>query len=91
MAVPPTPPRLSKIRDLHRRRLSLFFTPYSPELNPDEWVWKNVKHDAVRRAVAMSKGHLYGIAYDALRRIQNTASHQRVLHRPRLAYIAGKL
>lgn len=28
------------------RRLRLFFLPpYSPELNPDEWVWKNVKHD----------------------------------------------
>jgi hypothetical protein len=24
-----------------------FFLPYSPELNPDEWVWKNVKHDNV--------------------------------------------
>src|SRR5262249_49328893 len=30
-------------------RLKLFFLPgYSPELNPDEWVWKNVKvrHEA---------------------------------------------
>jgi transposase len=27
-------------------RLRLFLLPgYSPELNPDEWVWKNVKHD----------------------------------------------
>jgi transposase len=27
-------------------RLKLYFLPgYSPELNPDEWVWKNVKHD----------------------------------------------
>lgn len=23
---------------------------YSPELNPDEWVWKNVKHDTVARS-----------------------------------------
>ena len=31
-------------------RLQLFFLPpYSPELNPDEWVWKNVKHDRVGR------------------------------------------
>jgi transposase len=33
-------------------RLRLFFLPgYSPELNPDEWVWKNVKvrHDAPSR------------------------------------------
>ena len=32
-------------------RLKLFFLPgYSPELNPDEWVWKNVKHDHIKRA-----------------------------------------
>ncbi|WP_156819911.1 transposase [Pseudonocardia sp. HH130630-07] len=34
-----------------RGRLKLFFLPpYAPELNPDEWVWKNVKHDQVGRA-----------------------------------------
>jgi transposase len=33
-------------------RLRLFRLPaYSPELNPDEWVWKNVKHDTVDRSV----------------------------------------
>ena len=32
-------------------RLKLFFLPgYSPELNPDEWVWKNVKNDQIGRA-----------------------------------------
>jgi transposase len=31
-------------------RLKLFVLPaYSPQLNPDEWVWKNVKHDRVGR------------------------------------------
>ena len=31
-------------------RLKLFFLPgYSPQLNPDEWVWKNVKHDDIKR------------------------------------------
>jgi transposase len=29
-------------------RLRLFFLPgYSPQLNPDEWVWKNIKHDRI--------------------------------------------
>ena len=33
--------------------LTVFFLPpYSPDLNPDEWVWKNVKHDNLGRAVA---------------------------------------
>ena len=32
-------------------RLRLFLLPgYSPELNPDEWVWKNVKADRIGRA-----------------------------------------
>jgi transposase len=54
-------------------RLSLFFLPpYSPELNPDEWVWKNIKHDSVGHTVAMSKDHLRSIVYDALRRLQAT-------------------
>jgi transposase len=31
-------------------RLRLFFLPpYSPELNPDEWVWKNVKRDRIKK------------------------------------------
>ena len=30
-------------------KLTLFYLPgYSPELNPDEWVWKNVKHDRIQ-------------------------------------------
>ena len=32
-------------------RLWLFLLPpYSPERNPDEWVWKNVKHDRIGKA-----------------------------------------
>jgi transposase len=32
-------------------QLRLFFLPgYAPELNPDEWVWKHVKHDRLGRA-----------------------------------------
>jgi transposase len=37
----------------HSDRLKLFFLPpYSPELNPDEWVWKNIKHDNVGKIAA---------------------------------------
>ena len=36
-------------------RLSLFFLPpCSPELNPDEWVWHNLKHDRVGKMAARS-------------------------------------
>ncbi len=34
-------------------RLRLYFLPpYSPELNPDEWVWKSIKHDRVGKMAA---------------------------------------
>ena len=29
----------------------LSLPPYSPELNPDEWVWTNIKHDRIGRLV----------------------------------------
>ena len=43
----------------HRDRIELFFLPsYSPDLNPDEWVWKNVKNDHIAREVPQRPGHL---------------------------------
>jgi transposase len=36
-------------------RLNLFFLPpYSPELNPGEWIWKNIKHDRVGKMASRS-------------------------------------
>ena len=53
-------------------RLRLFYLPaYSPELNPDEWVWKNVKADRIGRAgIDKAKGNLKTKAMAALRRLQ---------------------
>lgn len=52
-------------------RLKLFFLPaYSPELNPDEWVWKNVKNDQVGRAGIRRGSELFGLATRALERLQ---------------------
>lgn len=53
-------------------RLRLFYFPaYSPELNPDEWVWKNVKADRIgRAAIAPAKGDLRAKAIAALQRLQ---------------------
>jgi transposase len=51
--------------------LTLFFLPpYSPELNPDEWVWKNVKHDNLGRASAKSESDLAEFANAALARLK---------------------
>ena len=52
-------------------RLRIFTLPgYSPELNPDEWVWKNVKADRVGRAGIASSDDLKAKAFSALRRLQ---------------------
>ena len=52
-------------------RLRLFFLPgYSPQLNPDEWVWKNVKSDRVGRAGISGPDQFKALAVGALRRLQ---------------------
>lgn len=70
-------------------RLKLFFLPpYSPDLNPDEWVWNNVKNDRIARSVIMSKDDLKARAISALRRLQKLPGVVRgFFHDPRLAYI----
>jgi transposase len=70
-------------------RFRLFFLPpYSPELNPDEWVWKNVKHDQIKRAVPMNKGHLWTLAQQALLRLQKIPEIVKgFFGDPHLAYI----
>ena len=52
-------------------RLKLFFLPpYSPELNPDEWVWKNIKNDKIGRAGVRGLDDLKFIARSALASLQ---------------------
>jgi transposase len=52
-------------------QLRLFVLPaYSPQLNPDEWVWKNVKHDRVGRTSATGPDDFKAKIVSALRRLQ---------------------
>jgi transposase len=52
-------------------RLKLFVLPaYSPQLNPDEWVWKNVKHDRVGRTSVTGADDFKAKIIGALRRLQ---------------------
>ena len=73
----------------HRDRIELFFLPaYSPDLNPDEWVWKNVKNDRISRVVPQRHGHLFEIARSALRGLRATPEKIRGFFAdPHLAYI----
>ncbi len=70
-------------------KLRLFYLPtYSPELNPDEWVWKNVKHDRIGRSTITSIDDLYGKAFAALQRLQGLPDLVRGFFRdPDLHYI----
>lgn len=72
-------------------QLKLFFLPgYSPELNPDEWVWKNVKNDRIARAGVTSKDDLKAKAVGALRRLQKLPGLVRAFFAdPDLRYITA--
>ena len=73
-------------------RLKLFFLPpYSPELNPDEWVWKNVKHDQVGRSAVTRKSEFYTLIERALERLRALPEVVRGFFRdPALAYINAR-
>ena len=72
-------------------RLKLIFLPgYSPELNPDEWVWKNVKHDRLGKTGVTSKDDLKSKAVGTLRRLQKRPRLVRAFFAdPRLRYITA--
>jgi transposase len=77
--------------DATQGQLRLFFLPgYSPELNPDEWVWKHVKHDRIGRAGVTSPDDLKAKALAALHRLQKLPHLVRSFFRdPNLRYITA--
>jgi transposase len=72
-------------------QLRLWFLPgYSPELNPDEWVWKNIKHDRIGRAGVTSPEDLKAKALAALHRLQRLPHLiQGFFRDPNLRYITA--
>jgi transposase len=72
-------------------QLRLWFLPgYSPELNPDEWVWKHVKHDRIGRAGVISPEDLKAKALAALHRLQQLPHLVQGFFRdPKLRYITA--
>jgi transposase len=67
----------------HKDRIELFFLPpYSPDLNPDEWVWENVKHDNIYRVVpTASRSSLRNREPGAPRALEKPRENQRFLCR----------
>lgn len=72
-------------------RLRRVFLPgYSPELNPDEWVWTNVKHNRTARTGITSADDLKTKAIGALGRLQQMPHIIRGFFAdPHLAYITA--
>ena len=70
-------------------RINLFFLPpYSPELNPDEWVWKNIKHDSVGKLASRSITEMRNGINRAVARLQSTTDFVLGFFQdPDLAYI----
>jgi transposase len=72
-------------------RLRRCFLPgYAPELNPDEWVWKHVKHDRIGRTGVASPDDLKAKALAALHQLQKLPHLVRSFFRdPSLRYITA--
>ena len=67
-----------KVRDFvrsHRHQIRIFFLPtHSPQLNPDEKVWNDIKNNRLRKSPSKTKQELKQKLYRALRRLQNNTS-----------------
>jgi transposase len=74
-------------------RLTLCFLPgYSPDLNPDEWVWKAVKHDGVGKARALDESQLRAAIVRVVNRLLKCPEIIRgMFSDPHLAYIGSCL
>jgi transposase len=72
-------------------RLRLCFLPgYAPELNPDEWGWKHVKHDRLGRPGVTGPEDLKAKALAALHQLQKLPHLLRGFFRdPNLRYITA--
>ena len=70
-------------------RLSVFYLPpYSPQLNPDEWVWHNIKHDRVGKMAARNLEEMKAGIEKAVSRLQSCRDIVLGFFRsPDLAYI----
>lgn len=59
-------------------KLKLFYLPsYSPELNPDEYVWNDVKNNAVGRSIITNTKNLRSAVTSRLRYLQKNPKHVR--------------
>jgi transposase len=68
------PHQADTIRDFlhrHRRIHAHFFPGYAPELNPDEFVWTQIKR-TVANSVPKDLAHLKGLLQPPIRRLRRS-------------------
>jgi transposase len=82
---------VAKFVDSTDGQLRLYRLPaYSPQLNPDEWVWQNVKHDGVAPAAVKGPEQMKAVVTGPLRRLQRLPHIVRgFFGDPELAYITA--
>lgn len=75
----------------HRKMIRVYFLPkYSPELNPTEQVWQEIKENQLRRRPAYSKSDLRKKLLDALKSLQNNTDRVvSFFHLPHTRYAAS--
>lgn len=83
--------KVSGFVDSTEGRLRLFFLPgYSPELNPDEQVWNDLKNNGIGRKVIAGPDHLRKEVVSHLRRLQRRPARIRSFFQtPETAYAAA--
>jgi transposase len=65
--------KVASFVDSVKGRLRLFLLPpYSPELNPDEWVWNHLKNNGVGRQVIHTKPQMKRAVIAHMKRIQKS-------------------
>jgi transposase len=67
--------KVAKFIDSVKDRLRLFFLPpYSPELNPDEWVWNHLKNNGIGRQIIHTKAQMKRAVISHMRSIQKSVN-----------------
>lgn len=81
---------VNRLVESYQGRLRLFFLPpYSPELNPDELVWNDLKNHGVGKRIIHSLDHLEETVANHLRRLQKLPSKIRAFFQaPHTVYAA---
>ena len=76
----------------HRAKIRIYFLPpYSPELNPDEQVWNDLKDKKIGRKAIKTKSDLKRALYSVLRKLQRQAQKVRSFFAlPDTKYAAAK-